>query len=101
MRPFTRIGKTVSRYTRSPSAECLVLTLLMRLKGTFVPVSTVNGVVCAEAACGAGAGCVSCAQSSPEATKVIANKGRRNIGYSIPILLYWLNAPRGRKVAAG
>ena len=39
MRPPERMGKTVSRYTLSPGAELRVLTLLIMLRGTCVPVS--------------------------------------------------------------
>src|ERR1700733_10357716 len=37
MRLLTTIGNTVSRYTRSPSMECLVPTVFSRPRGIFVP----------------------------------------------------------------
>ena len=41
MRPRTITGNTVSRYTRSPSAACFVLMLLIMLSGILVPVPTI------------------------------------------------------------
>jgi hypothetical protein len=57
--------------------------LLMRLNGILVPISTVNGAGAGWLVAGAGA---SWANSVADAAKVIANKGRENIQYSISIL---------------
>src|ERR1700678_2131041 len=40
--PLTRIGNTLSRYTRSPLTAVLVLTLLIILRGMRVPIVTTN-----------------------------------------------------------
>ena len=69
MRPFARMGNAVSRYTRSPSLVVLVLMLLIRLSGTFVPAAMVNTPARGAASCAARA----------DAAKAMARKDRRNI----------------------
>src|SRR5437879_6193491 len=66
------MGNTVSRYTRSPAVACLVLTLLIMLKGTRVPVSTSKDLEASGAASGA------CARTST-GTKLNKN-GRASKG---------------------
>src|ERR1017187_179343 len=86
IRPPARTGKEVSRYTRSPAAECLVLMVLIRLNGTLVPASTTKSPALTCSALGspspAGAGAASCAANSP-AQKAVAIRGRRNMDNSL------------------
>ena len=53
--PSWEIGKTVSRYTRSPSALCRVLRLFNKPRGIFVPGWMTNSAGAAGAADRAGA----------------------------------------------
>src|SRR5258708_7148859 len=99
MRPLTRIGNTVSRYTRSPSAECFVLTLLMSASGTLLPISTVYPALGGNEPSAVAFTATSCAHNV-ETARVIASKGCRDIPSSISFLSYRFNALYGWKVAA-
>src|SRR5580658_4345409 len=87
MRLLTTIGKTVSRYTRSPSMECLVPTLLSRPRGIFVP-----GVTTYSPGLAAG----SSAATTPAAINSIAHEYLSRMRAPVSILRYRHTARSGR-----